>query len=463
MARSLQSSPAAPALFSGPLSLRVRGEVRTLVLTLAVLTVVISGAQFLSYFVTTVFSWKEVALIIVVGMVYVTLGRGRLLGSSIRVHKAQFGNVFEIVTECAGRLKMPVPQVFVRDDPFVPLVAVGIGEPYAIVISAQWVDHLAPDELRFLVGRELAHIRAGHTRMTSLLSVNGRENAIVAIIFGGWLRRIEYTADRVGLLCCRSLDAAFSAISVSAFHNVGRTIDMNAFADQQRELEAEPSLRMGEWISATPYATNRIFALRTFARDVLYLEWTRRLDAGEVLAAAPPVATGATPVSRKTHAGPMRRLYAWLIDFALVSALLPPAGANSKFAMVSASADDSPRVHHIVDAINHLLPSAQAYISLALLAYCVVLVGIAGQTCGMMILDLRVVTSRYGRAGIGRALLRYLNLGMSYFLIPIGWFRFWGRVQPYEKWSGTRIVEGAQLAGAGALSIPQLETVVPNT
>lgn len=454
-----------PDLFSGPASLRVRGEIRTLVFTLIALAVVIFAAQFLSYFITTVFSWKEVAIVIVVGMVYVTLGRGRLLGGSIRVHEGQFANVYAIVAECAQRLKMNVPHVFVRDDPFVPLVAVGIGEPYAIVISAQWVDHLVPDELRFLVGRELAHITAGHTRITSLLSINGRENALIAIVFGAWLRRIEYTADRVGLLCCRSLDVAFSAISVSAFHSVGRKIDMNAFADQQHEFEAEPSLRMGEWIASTPYATNRIFALRAFARDSLYLEWTRRLDTGE-LAAAPSL-RGDEPVtgrmSRKAYAGPMRRAYAWFIDFALVNALLPAAAiGKTKFAVIQTDKTDPENVVKFAQFFNHLVPNNSNLALFVLLGYCLILVAIAGQTCGMMILDLRVVTSKNKRPGLGGAIMRYVMQGISYSFIPIGWFRFWGRVQPYEKWSRTRIVEGAQLAlRGGPVSAPQLEPAVP--
>ncbi|GAC1407714.1 MAG: hypothetical protein NVSMB64_14870 [Candidatus Velthaea sp.] len=458
--------PSAP-LFSGPFSVRVRGEAATLIWTLVVLCAIIGGAQFLSYFVEHVFSWKEVALVIVLGMVYVSLGRGRLLGSSIRVHEQQFGHVYEIVAACAARLKMRAPQVFVRDDPFVPLVAVGIGEPYAIVISAQWVEHISPGELQFLVGRELAHISAGHTRITSLLSVNGRENAIIAIVFGAWLRRIEYTADRVGLLCCRSLITAFTAISVSAFHSVGRTIDLGAFADQQRELEADPSLRMGEWISATPYATNRIFALREFARDPHFLEWTARLDGGAIEwpGRADELLAGGK-AARKMFAGPLRRLYAWIIDFALVNALLPAAAAQqarSHFIVVKPDAGDPAALVQLADVANHVLLPNDTNVSLfALLAYCVVLIGLSGQTCGMMILDLRVVSATYRKIGFGGAILRYLMQVVSYLIWPVGWFRFWGRVQPYEKWSRTRIIQGALLATQiERVSAPQLEAAAP--
>src|ERR1700738_2448551 len=187
-------------------------------------------------------SWHEVALLVVLAMLYVAFTRGRLLGGGLRIHEGQLPHVHALVDECARMLRMPAPHVFVRDDPFVPVVAIGIGDPYAIVISAQFVEHFQDDELRFLIGRELGHIASGHTRLTSLLSSNGREDGVIAVAFGAWLRKIDYTADRVGLLCCGSLDAAMRAIAVATFSGVGRKIDLAAFAAQLRELDAEPSL-----------------------------------------------------------------------------------------------------------------------------------------------------------------------------------------------------------------------------
>ncbi len=131
-------------------------------------------------------------------MVYVTLARGQLLGSSVLITRTHFPQVFEVVERCASLLHVPMPLIFVRDDMFVPIVALGFGEPYSLVISSHWLDHFQEDELTFMIGRELGHVAAGHTRLTSLLSVNGRENALVSIIFGAWLRRTEYTADRLG-------------------------------------------------------------------------------------------------------------------------------------------------------------------------------------------------------------------------------------------------------------------------
>ncbi len=429
-------------LFAGRESLRVPGERAMFVWTLLSLpvTVVVLG-----WILQHQLTWQEIALLLVVAMVYVAFARGRLLGGGLRIHTDQLGHVHAVVEECARMMRMPAPHVFVRDDPFVPVVAVGIGEPYAIVISAQYVDHFREDELRFLIGRELGHIASGHTRFTSLLSANGRENGIVAIAFGAWLRKIEYTADRTGLLCCGSLDSAMRAIAVSTFGEVGRKADLGAFAGQLKELHAEPSLRMAEWSASTPYATNRIAALHRFARDPLFTTWAPRFAAN---ATAPPV-TGAR---EEVYAGFWRRMWAFLIDVAVIQAIFPAAAAVQQ-RMISMNElahdkDAGPIVNQLARDLGGNSHVAVSYSNNALLwavfaVYAIVLVALIGQTAGMMICDLRVINANHDpRVGFARAIGRYVSLVAS-LLAVVGWFAIFSRVQPYEKWSRTRLVSGS--------------------
>ncbi|HEY0613393.1 MAG TPA: M48 family metalloprotease [Candidatus Elarobacter sp.] len=437
------------ALFSGRESLRVRGERSTFVLTLLSLplTIVVLGWVFQHQI-----TWQELALIGVLAMVYVAFARGRLLGGGLRIHAGQLGHVHEVVDECARMLRMPAPHVFVRDDPFVPVVAIGMGDPYAVVISAQYVEHYRDDELRFLIGRELGHIASGHTRFTSLLSSNGRENGIIAIAFGAWLRKIDYTADRVGLLCCGSLDAAMRSIAVSVFHSLGRKIDLGSFAEQLKELHAEPSLRMAEWTASTPYATNRIAALHRFARDPLYLMWAERLREN----VAVPQGAGA---GETVYAGFWRRTLAFAIDLLVVQTIIPAVDAMraqltpAQVAAANAAAKDSTMPRWVAAAVNDIataLPHAVvtfnprgALLWLAFFVYGVVLVALVGQTFGMMVSDLRVVgVNREARVGLGRALGRYASLALSIFAL-FGWFSIFRRVQPYERMSRTRLVSGS--------------------
>ena len=138
-----------------------------------------------------------------------------------------------------------MPLVFVREDNYVPVAALGFGEPYALVLSSHWIEVFRDDELAFMIGRELGHIAAGHTRFLSLLSVNGKENPLISLIFGGWLRRCTMTCDKVGLLCCGTIDAAIRAIGVAEFHEFGRKVDYQAFAEQHAEIEADNDLALG--------------------------------------------------------------------------------------------------------------------------------------------------------------------------------------------------------------------------
>jgi Zn-dependent protease with chaperone function/uncharacterized RDD family membrane protein YckC len=450
-------------IFEGSHSLRVPNEWRIMVWTLLCIA---ASAPLLAYVFPTFASGKELALLVIGAMIYVTFARGRLIGGSIRVHAGQFGHVYEIALECSRALRMPVPNVFVRDDPLVPIVAVGIGEPYSLIISAQGVEHLTLPELRFLIGRELAHIEAGHTRITSLLSVNGRENAIVSILFGAWLRRIEYTADRAGLLCCASLESALSAISVSTFHLVGRTIDLTAFAEQQREIDAERALRIGEWVSSTPYATKRIAALRSFARDALYLQWSVRFEEFRVTPfVAPLLPAGA--IARRAYANFPRRLAAFVIDFTVIQALIPNLPA-SVAVFVDSRAGLTTGVSSALHAfarnhphLLHFIDGSSGWGALILVLYYALLVGFAGQTLGMMIVDLRVVSERFGRVGLVRALVRFGCLVASMVTV-IGLVKIFSRIQPYEKWSGTRLIAGgAYIRSRERLTGQPLEAVSP--
>ena len=436
------------ALFSGTESLRVRGESTAFVLTLCSLplSVVVLGWVFQHQI-----TWQEITLLVVVAMVYVAFARGRLLGGGLRIHAGQFAEVHAVVDECARMLRVPTPHVFIRDDPFVPVVAIGIGDPYAIVLSAQYVEHFRDDELRFLIGRELGHIVSGHTRYTSLMSSNGRENGVLAIALGAWLRKIDYTADRVGLLCCGSLEAAMRAIAVATFQSLGRKVDLHAFAEQLKELHAEPSLRIAEWTAATPYATNRIAALHRFARDPLYVRWAARFAEN---ANAPEVTTGGEAV----YAGFWRRAWALAIDVLVIQTLVPAVHAaqtqfspESSVAAKAVAAD--PTVPGWVGQIVKTAVTAQphtkvtfgdysgAILWLVLAVYAIVLVGLVGQTVGMMVSDVRVVAVNRPRVGVGRAIGRYVSLFASVVMV-FGLFTAFRRVQPFEKWSGTRLISG---------------------
>ncbi len=436
--------------FEGTATLRVAGERTALwcCMLAAPLTIAIAGAVFPG------FSFSEFVLLIVGGMAFVSISRGKLIGSSIRIDDRQLPELSAIARDVATRLGMPVPQVFVRDDPFVPIAATGLGDPYALIISSQYYEHLRRGELTFLIAREFGHIAAGHTRITSLLSASGRENPIVALVFGAWLRRTEYTADRIGLLCCESMDDAFGGISISTYHSIGRRVDMHAIAEQRRELQADASLRLGEWTASTPYATNRLDALRTFERSALADEWRKRLaNQWRLQLANPPapapidVVDSKEFVARRECAPLWRRIAAMTIDLLVISAILktPLVVDVSK----QPKDVDDPTATHIYKTVMEHLPAfqlgADAVMALfVFFIYSAVLVSLSGQTLGMMVMELRVVTHHYARPTIVQSVWRYAAAFGSA-ISAVALLGFLTRVHPHDRASRTRLVHGRKL------------------
>ena len=403
-------------LFRGKFSIRERFEWTVLFVTLAF-------APAIAFVIGRV--WHEVigvssiGILIVVAMVYVTIARGGLLGSCVMITKTQFPELFSVVERCAATLQLPMPMVFLRDDIHIPAVAVGFGDPYSLIISTHWIDHFKEDELTFVVGRELGHIAAGHTRLTSILSVNGHENAIVSLIFGAWLRRTEYTADRAGLLCCGNTDAAYRAIALCQFHLFARKVDLAAFAQQRAEIAHDSILRLGEWLSPNPYATNRMEKLRMFHHTALYDYWEERLV---MRPAAPPTEQRSDHVTKNDCASFGRRLAAIAIDYTLVAAIgnlvVTSTGVQIPGAHISINVDTAP--------------------VLGFLLYNIALVAIAGQTFGMMIVSVRVTNMHFGRPGLLQVVWRYL-IALPLFVLSALWPGFW-RVELHDRASGTRLV-----------------------
>jgi Zn-dependent protease with chaperone function len=425
-------------LFLREQTLRVPGERRALWTCVLAAPLVIAVASL----VFPAVSLSEFILLIAAGLVFVSIGRGRLLGSSIRIEGRQFPEIAELTTALAAQLGMPAPQVFVRDDPFVPITTVGIGEPYSLIISSQYYEHLRRGELRFLIARELGHIAAGHTRLTSLLSVSGRENPVVALVFGAWLRKTEFTADRVGFLCCDGLDHALGAIAITTFHAIGRRVDLDVLAEQRAELDSEPALRLGEWIAGAPYATNRLDALRKFATEPAALAWREKLVASD----HNPLALIDDPshrVERAECASVVRRLCAMLIDLAVIAAVLQiPIVANVSHDVGASKGDDA-----FATTILHYLPVIKigakgVFVFMAFFIYSGLLVALGGQTLGMTVMDVRVVrTTDFGRPGIFQSLWRYFVAFCSA-MSSIALVGFFMRIHPHDRLSGTRLVGG---------------------
>jgi uncharacterized RDD family membrane protein YckC len=85
--------------------------------------------------------------------------------------------------------------------------------------------------------------------------------------------------------------------------------------------------------------------------------------------------------------------------------------------------------------------------------YLALMVIFAGQTFGMMIAGLRVVTTDFRKPGIGRTIWRYLITFFLWWLIA-ALSLVWRRVLLHDRWSRTRVVKVERVV-ARATGSPQ--------
>ena len=151
----------------------------------------------------------------------------RLRGAEVT--PTQFPDVHRLVAELRQRFDAPPVQVFVVRNPVPEAHAYGVRAPYVIVLHSALLDSLDGDELRYAVGRQLAHIRFGHTRVAILLG--GDQSTLPALLgwvaslrdlLFAWYRRTEVmSADRAGVLASASVATALQAqlkLSVGSAH-----------------------------------------------------------------------------------------------------------------------------------------------------------------------------------------------------------------------------------------------------
>jgi len=235
---------------------RYANERLILALTVVLVTVVIA--------VTATATVCLSALFVVV-MLLASYGISRahhraLVAEAMPVTAQETPALADIVADAAGRLQPGPVQVFVSP---------------------------GADELRFVVGHELGHVRLGHTTLNSL--VGGMAgipspfvaSAVLAMAFLWWNRACEFSADRAGLLACAKPEKAISALVKLAAGDRPRSRQEYERVVARIEAEDDHALAsLGEALSSHPMMIRRIEELRRYAASSEYRRLQTMVDKG---------------------------------------------------------------------------------------------------------------------------------------------------------------------------------------
>jgi Zn-dependent protease with chaperone function len=190
--------------------------------------------------------------------------RVQLTGSYLRATADCFPELYRAVQEGCEILDVPKrPAVYIQPGGLNAFTA-GVQQPI-LVLNAGLIDSMTEEELRFVVGHELGHIKSGHVlyyQIAMLLPVLAEVVGVATLGIGTllsfplevalirWQRMSELTADRAGLLACQDVNAATTAMIKLAglpqrFFDKVNTED---FLAQAREFESFDSDKL-DWVA----------------------------------------------------------------------------------------------------------------------------------------------------------------------------------------------------------------------
>lgn len=170
-------------------------------------------------------------------------------GSHLKVTKVNYPKIYEYLQYACKVLDVKiVPELYIEWGYDINACTVGAENPI-IVLHSGLIDLCDDDEIMFIIGHELGHIKSNHMLYHMMAQVI---NLIInQIPFGSyaaapiqyalyyWDRMSEFTADRAGLLCCQNKEAAIRGFMKMAGMPIKQFNEMNyqTFIQQATEFK----------------------------------------------------------------------------------------------------------------------------------------------------------------------------------------------------------------------------------
>ena len=210
---------------------------------------------------------------------------------NLKVGPNQFPDIYEMTVDCARRLGIGIPTVFIEQNPSTINAYAYATEDDAplIVITSALAERYTPDELKAIIGHECGHIHNNHgiyntAAMVILEAVAVGIPGIQQILqlatlpiryaLNAWSRAAEVTCDRAGVICSNDIDAGIYAQAKSLYGGTFNrtTTNIDAIIKQYDMIRSTP-VRFLELEASHPVSVRRIFAIREFQNSEVLYKW----------------------------------------------------------------------------------------------------------------------------------------------------------------------------------------------
>lgn len=218
--------------------------------------------------------------------------------NGVKVSPSQFGEIYQMGCDCAKILGIGIPNIVIADEGGIMNAfsfCVDDQEPM-IVVTGLMVQRMTPGELKAVIGHECGHSHNNHViysyaaeRLLSegingLIKIPGVSQIVGLLSTGAqillqmWSRAAETTADRAAMICCDSLEDAYSVDKKLMYGgaNLTGTVDINLDLEElKKQLDQinDSPYRYQELMKSHPIAVRRIFAEMEFAKCETLYSW----------------------------------------------------------------------------------------------------------------------------------------------------------------------------------------------
>jgi Zn-dependent protease with chaperone function len=226
-----------------------------------------------------------VPLVVIAG--YYT-GRSRhqaLISQAQQVTPQSAPEMMPLIQVNSARLQVEPVNVFIVPSNQLNAYTFGMDSPKAIVLYSSLFKIMDQDEIQFILGHEMGHVKLGHTWLNSL--VGGMAGipsslgaaAIMELAFRWWNRACEYSADRAGVLACAKPSKAISALIKLEAGPAARTQAGMQAAIQYIESEDDDIMHnLEEILASHPMIAKRVEQIRKFSNTQEYRNLQALMD-----------------------------------------------------------------------------------------------------------------------------------------------------------------------------------------
>jgi len=194
-----------------------------------------------------------------------SITRFELFGSNLRVGERQFPSIYRMLRESCEILGVDEPLLYISSHPQMSAYTFCPDKPI-VCICGYLLDIMDDDEIMFVIGHELAHIKSRHIIYKTLGAILAENvlNVLISTIPGlatfttaavialnyayfEWSRAAEYTCDRGGYLACQNFTASCTALMklAGASKKYVDELNLDEFIEQSRNFKEIDSSALG--------------------------------------------------------------------------------------------------------------------------------------------------------------------------------------------------------------------------